>query len=308
MKTFFKLMTVLAGLLFYTCNSFGACVVSGSGITGYMNAGNIIVQRDAPIGSVLKTVYSNSTSGTYDICTNGGYEYTQFTYPGAAPTGIAGVLSTNIPGIGIRAQYNTLTPTANYIPGNSMGTVNGSSSIDIVKTGATGSGTLAAGQVWKVFVDNGATALSLMLNGGSITTVACSITTPNVNVPLAPALSSAFTAVNSTRGDYPFTIGLSCDAGARINASLSFTQNTDTSNTSVINLTNAGSPGIATGVGIQLLYGSTPLQNNTNIVLKTSAGGVEFPAGAFTARYFQTKSAVTTGDANATATLNLTYQ
>jgi type 1 fimbria pilin len=45
---------------------------------------------------------------------------------------------------------------------------------------------------------------------------------------------------------------------------------------------------------------------NNNIVLKTSAGGQEtFP---FTAQYYQTKSSVTSGAANATATLNLTYQ
>ena len=51
-----------------------------------------------------------------------------------------------------------------------------------------------------------------------------------------------------------------------------------------------------------------PLKLDNNIVLKTSAGGQEFPPGTFTARYFQTKDNVTAGSANATATLNITYQ
>lgn len=141
-----------------------------------------------------------------------------------------------------------------------------------------------------------------------VTVMACSITTPNVTVALDPVLDSSFSGINSTKGAKNFTIGLQCDAGARINASVSFTKNTDTSNSSVIKLSGAGNPGVATGVGIQLLYGGTLLRNNTNVVLKTSTGGQEFPAGSFTARYFQTKSTVTPGDANASATLNLTYQ
>ncbi|MCY1700941.1 fimbrial protein [Lelliottia sp. SL45] len=142
----------------------------------------------------------------------------------------------------------------------------------------------------------------------TVNVLACSITTPSVNVHLDTVLSSSFTGVNSTKGDQPFTIGLECDAGARINASLSFTQNTGTSDNSVIQLTGAGTVGVASGVGIQLLYDGAILRNNTNVVLKNSSGGLEFPASAFTARYFQTASTVTPGDANATATLNLTYQ
>ncbi|MNH37426.1 Fimbria adhesin protein precursor [compost metagenome] len=84
------------------------------------------------------------------------------------------------------------------------------------------------------------------------------------------------------------------------------TQNTDTSTTGVLQLTNAGAANVAKGVGIQILYNNTPLALNNNIVLKTSAGGQEtFP---FVAQYYQTRNPVSTGSANATMTLNLTYQ
>lgn len=313
MKKFVNLLMLLVGCLFYASNSYSSCVAAGAAQVGYINLGAIAIQRDVPVGTVLKTITSSYTNQKYDTCTGGGYEYDVLTYPGSTSTSIANVYSTNISGIGIRAyftsgKYFSTTNAARYISINSEGYFSIPVTVEVVKTGDTGSGSFTTGQIYKKSVDGGATVLSVMLTGGSVTTMACTINNNTVNVPLETVLASSFTGVNSTKGDKPFTIGLSCDAGARINASLSFTQNTDTSNNSIIQLTGAGNSDVATGVGIQLLYGSTPLQRNTNIVLKTSTGGQEFPSGAFTARYFQTKSTVTTGNANATATLNLTYQ
>lgn len=143
---------------------------------------------------------------------------------------------------------------------------------------------------------------------GTVNVVACSLSTPNINVNLPTINVKSFTAIGKTQGDTPFTVGLQCDVGTKINATLKFTQDTDTTNQSVAAVIGKGSAGSASGVGIQLLYGSTPLNNNTLMFLKTSSGGMELPAGAFTARYFQTKSVVKPGDANAMATLMLTYQ
>ncbi|HDS5029757.1 fimbrial protein [Enterobacter kobei] len=57
---------------------------------------------------------------------------------------------------------------------------------------------------------------------------------------------------------------------------------------------------------MQIVYNGAPLMLNNRIVLKTSSGGQEtFP---LTARYYQTRTTVSTGTANASATLNLTYQ
>ncbi len=79
-----------------------------------------------------------------------------------------------------------------------------------------------------------------------------------------------------------------------------------TGDTSVLALNGQGTPGTADGVGIQMLYNNVPLQLNNRIVLKRSAGGQEtFP---LVARYYQTRSVVRPGSANATATLNITYQ
>ncbi|MOA33246.1 Type-1 fimbrial protein, A chain precursor [compost metagenome] len=71
-------------------------------------------------------------------------------------------------------------------------------------------------------------------------------------------------------------------------------------------LTNTGQAGTAGGMGVQLLYGGTPLKINNNIVLKATPGGQE--TLQFTARYYQTNKVVTPGKANSSATLNITYQ
>ncbi|MNN34232.1 Fimbrial protein [compost metagenome] len=49
-----------------------------------------------------------------------------------------------------------------------------------------------------------------------------------------------------------------------------------------------------------------PLKLNNNILLKTSAGGQE--TLPFSARYYQTQTAIGAGLANSSATLNITYQ
>lgn len=87
---------------------------------------------------------------------------------------------------------------------------------------------------------------------------------------------------------------------------LSGAQNPDVSDNTVLALTGQGSAGVAQGVGVQLVYNNTPLILGNNLVLKRTNGGQEmFP---LTARYYQTNTTVTTGIANASATLSLTYQ
>lgn len=313
MKYLNLLLLVISTL--FSINSYAYCTGSGYGIvTDTINFANVKVQRDTPNGTVIATSYHAAGRRQIGYCdTAGGYQYEEMM---GNSTPYSHVYTTNVPGVGVRVlywdkYYAEKPATSQYQTYMNLydGVNYSNTTIELVKIGEITSGPLNNALVSRVYYSSSPSISNMTLYiTGSVTVVACSITTSNVNVPLDPVLVSSFTGVNSTKGDKPFTIGLSCDAGARINASLSFDQNTDTSNTSVIKLTGAGSAGVATGVGIQLLYGSTPLQRNTNIVLKTSSGGQEFPAGAFTARYFQTKSTVTTGDANATATLNLTYQ
>lgn len=101
-------------------------------------------------------------------------------------------------------------------------------------------------------------------------------------------------------------LNLDCDANVNVNITLNGTKNPDVSDLSVLSLNNQGQNGVADGIGIQFLYNDIPLELNKLLNLKRSAGGREsFP---LTARYYQTKTTVKPGTANATATLDITYQ
>lgn len=281
--------------------------------TPYFNFGTVIVQRDTPVGTVLKTVSVNRGSGAMLGCSSAWTEVERmllFTTPSA----INGVYDTNLNGIGIRIGY---TPTYNFNHRTSYSDnvyIDASEYIDayLVKTtpGAVAGGSLTTGVLADQYIaESPSYHIDLAMGGSNIVPVACSIATPNLTFPIGDVLASRF---GSSVGTIPSgaqntqNLGLNCDYGANINVALSGTQNPDVGTTSVLALTNQGGADVAKGVGVQLLYNGNPLILNNRIVLKASSGGQEtFP---ITARYYQTKTTVTTGKANASATLDLTYQ
>lgn len=250
-------------------------------------------------------------------CRAGGGIYAQMSLF-TSRSAISHVYNTNVPGVGV-----SISTPAGYFAGvyfespasffsNPINqSLNMSSrTVTFVKTGAITSGVVSSGMLARVYGDgDGVTAASINFTGPTITQVACSISTPNLTFPIGDVLVSKF---GSTVGTIPAggqntqNLGLSCDYYANINVTLSGTQNPDVGTTSVLALTNQGDADVAKGVGVQILYNSTVLSRNSRIVLKRSSGGQEMLP--ITARYYQTKSSVTTGKANSTATLDLTYQ
>lgn len=284
------------------------------------------IQRDVPVGTILATAVSGvrqiySCTGTsdgsiYGVKSLGGY---------VSSINGARIYQTNVPGIGYSIGANGCGgPYHVYIGQGStnFGGINATSSCassglfgapklsveaSIFKTGPTGSGAGKPTGSIIYLVNSAGWQQEIPIDiDFSIKTVACSITTSSVRVPLDDVLASRLTSVGTTIKPSSFNVGLNCEAGARVNAKLTGTKNTDTSTNGVLQLTGAGTAGVASGVGIQLLYNNTPLELNKNIVLNTSAGGQEtYP---FIAQYYQTRTAVTAGSANATATLEMTYQ
>ncbi|BFO08947.1 hypothetical protein GGER_14570 [Serratia rubidaea] len=64
--------------------------------------------------------------------------------------------------------------------------------------------------------------------------------------------------------------------------------------------------GTASGVGIQLLHNNTPVKFGTLLPVANTvvSGPITIP---LVARYYQTASAITAGQANGTATFTMTY-
>jgi len=282
--------------------------------------GNVIIQRDTAIGTVLasKTVAINTSKEYINGGSCKGATISLNYVNGWIP--LNGIAATNVAGIGVRLTFRqtpSLTDYA-YIANYSWYSysdlwymLQAVWLIELIKTGPSSAGNLATG-TWASFSISPAVGASwittsLAVTGtNNITSVACSLNSTSINVPLGDVLDIKFTAIGATVGDKSFDVGLTCDKEARINVALAGTQNSDTTDTSVLALTNAGQAGTASGMGVQLLYGGTPLKINNNIVLKTTPGGQE--TLPFTARYYQTNKVVTPGKANSSATLNITYQ
>ncbi|WP_426505077.1 fimbrial protein [Serratia proteamaculans] len=301
------------------------CTVVGG--TRTTNFSNIIVQRDTPIGTQLAK-FTIPESQVWDCSAALGVVNSQNIGVKSSGTynsriGNARVYNTGITGVGYAlgstsGQGYLIGPDSDTSwPSWNPGIFNGGN----VKQGfwvvlyKTGTGAVSSGTVANQRIGAGVTSIAgiddteapININSFKVTALACSLSSTSIKVPLGDVLISKFTGVGVSTADKSFDLGLTCDKDAKINVSLAGTQNADTSETSVLALTSAGQTGTATGVGVQLLYGGTPLKINNNLALKTStAGGKE--TLPFTARYYQTKATVGIGQANSNATLSITYQ
>ncbi|MHB7569440.1 fimbrial protein [Citrobacter braakii] len=318
-----KFQKIIWSAAFLICSAFpslATCSIEQQkGVMAWDNIdiGTIYAQRDIPVGQKIGTIkLFPPFTGSWLGCQGG--ELISVSMFRDAISGFPHIYNTGIPGVGIKVYYTAFTqdtfdnPPRTGTMGQGAIPVDGSGlgqgvTVELYKTGPITSKNIDSGLYFQKTYDNLEVVRGSIV-AGQVIQLACSLNSSTITVPLPDALGSAFTGRGTTKGDTAFTINLNCDAGTRINASLSGTQSAETSNNSILALSGAGTSGVASGIGIQLLYDNTPLKLNNNIVLKTSAGGQEFPPGAFTARYFQTKDNVTAGSANATATLNITYQ
>lgn len=237
------------------------------------------------------------------------------------------ISSTSVPGLGARVSLVAGSST-NYL-NTKWGSLHAAAAnqvtvilnipaytwkVELIKTGPLGSGTLPVGTTLATLSMEAPPALGggselaklRVKSAASIIPISCSLSNTSINVVLSSISADKLTAVGTTTGDKSFNVNLDCDKDTKVSVSLAGTQNAETTETSVLALTSAGQSGIATGVGVQLLYDGTALKRGTNVRLKTASGGKE--TLSFSARYYQTKKDVTVGRANTTATLNITYQ
>lgn len=225
------------------------------------------------------------------------------------------VYATNVAGIGIRFSSGNYfeNPSNTFLMKRSPPTWSGGAVKLSWWSPAVSSGALTPGTIGVVTLQGSdgvyRDGLTTKLTDGTINALACNITTSQLTFPIGDISAATFgSAVGTTPAGAQNTqnLGLSCSAGTNINVSLSGVQHPDVADTSVMALTGQGSAGTAKGVGVQLLYNGAPLAINSPLLLKRSAGGEE--TLPLTARYYQTLTSVESGSANATATLNLTYQ
>ncbi|EEJ1823381.1 fimbrial protein [Salmonella enterica] len=289
--------------------------VSGE-VPGYVSFGSVVVQRDAAVGSVIATASTGAYHGgnTLAGCTTAWTYHWELSKWGTLSTLGGNIYNTNLPGIGIRL---TNTSSGKVIPydqsqkSNSYIYINGIKA-ELIKTGDITSGTLSTGVLARASAVAASSQLyfaNVTLNGSNtVSSAACSVSTPTVDVPLGQHQKSEFSAPGSTTEWEAFNIGLDCDKSARINVQIDATQ--DPSNVpGVMKLDSATGDLAATGVGVQVYFApdDSAVQFGQSRYYDTSPNG-SAETVQLKARYYQTSSAVTAGSANATATFTLSYK
>jgi len=319
MKTFNKKTKVFlfclatSPLLMLSESAMAACSWSGgnnSEVSVPVSFGNVIVQRDTPVNTVIATKTTGAYAGGGQLfgCTTTWTirgDSTLFTTMSSLG---GGIYDTNIAGVGIRIKSvnNEIFPVSRSVAANTYMTVPGNGfTIELIKTsaGAVGAGTLTTGRVLRWYIASATTygANAALTGSNTITPVACSINNTTIDVNLDDASEHDFSGVGSSAKPKDFNVGLNCDAGTKVKMTL---DGSHAGPAGVLSL-NAGG-GQASGIGIQLLKGTTPVALGTALDFgtATTAGDMQLP---LTARYYQTATPIVGGTTNATATFTMTY-
>ncbi|ELW2862238.1 fimbrial protein [Salmonella enterica] len=294
-----------------------AAGVSGE-VPGYISFGSVVVQRDAAVGSVIATATTGAYHGgnTLAGCTTAWTYHWELSTWGTLSTLGSNIYNTNLPGIGIRLTNSSsgkVLPYDQSQKSNSYIYIGGNGiKAELIKTGDITSGTLSTGVLARASALAASSQLyfaNATLNGSNtVSSAACSVNTPQVDVPLGQHQKSEFSGVGSATEWEMFSIGLDCDKSARINVQIDATQ--EPSNVpGVMKLDSTADDVAASGVGVQVYFApdDSAVQFGQSRYYDISPNG-----GAETvqlkARYYQTSSAITAGTANATATFTLAYR
>lgn len=277
-----------------------------------LSFGTIIVQRDSPVGTVI----ASADTGTYSdgnaifTCTTESWilqgELVGFTTLSQYGNN---VYDTNLPGVGIRIKRSgngTFLPFETFPSGNAYLTLpDGGITAELVKTAtdAVGAGQLIGGTIGRIKMGNDPqfNVTASLVGANTIIPVACSVNNTVINVSLDDAVIADFKGVGSTAKPKDFNIGLNCDAGTNVKLTL---DGNSAGPAGVLSL-NAGEHQ-ASGIGIQVLNGTTPVVLGNQLDLGTAgkAGDMQIP---LVAQYYQTDASIVAGLTNATATFTMVY-
>lgn len=301
--------------------------------------GTISVPYDLPVGSAITGDLNFSDNAFFAMCESTDTLSKAFSGELIGSSSVAGTFdgrttfSTSIPGVGIQlGGVFPVTSNKGYNQTYSLWLQNGATSetaftisdigwgeqfdihyspgFRLVKTSDSLTGGTFSGVVGtaRASGNQGSASLSINVTGNiTVTTPACTILTPSVNTNLNNHLTTEFTGVNSSTASEPVTVQLNCPkSGMKVMATVNATPDTSTALPGAIKL-SAGSGLTAGGVAVQMLdAGSNGLPLNSPVQYETVSAGI-FDFG-WKARYLQTGTTVTAGEASASATVSLTYQ
>lgn len=293
---------------------------------------SVMVPRDSAIGTTLAVV--NGPMLTAGSSTNSATWFAQCNTPNGTVNGVLtstpwplvsqGIYQTNVAGVGVRIQRNTLTVPGSmpYTPANFPGVTSAPYGwywyanpvfvYTFIKTGPISGGTVTAADVPTIGYnfDSNVTVFTSTVSGQIQFTVGACVT-PDVQVSLDPASAKDFTGVGSTAGAKSFNIAVNgCPPGL---TSVAY-QLDAASGITVINgsqgVIGLGGAASAKGVALQIKDA-----NNNAVglgVMRATAGYNTTSGGSFAiplkTMYYQTANPVTAGSVVSQAVFTMSYQ
>ncbi|MBL5825954.1 fimbrial protein [Serratia fonticola] len=260
------------------------------------------------------TVFVNCTAGESLVWGDSSYARLAGS-PGYLKTGIDNLYMnlTTTPGTTSAFAYPT-TGGGNFT--RTFSTINfgdprwsdiGGTNVFLRKVGRISQGGVVPGGILAVWrTSDSKTLLTLNLSSFTVNVLGCAVTTPTVSVPMGTVHRVQFKGVGSTVGNASFSIGMNCDTAISPTVTFSGMPDSNAPGT-VLELNNLGGGTTASGVGVQMVYKGTPVTLNSAVSLgtTTSAGLLTMDLNA---RYYQTASVITGGEANATAYFTIDYE
>lgn len=279
------------------------------------------VQRDAAVGTVIfDQTISSGAQATAIECNRKfifAYGFPKL-YAADAVSGMDNVYKTNNPGIGFRGwgantsstNLDILGPTEqnNADIGRGKFYPNATYRLQLVVIGKVDNTPLDLVNHHATYWYHNLLATKVVFGKTNIvvSTQSCEVSnnSKNLNVTLGRVERNSFKDLGSTSGKTPFAITLNCAEGTNVN--MTFDGTVKNNNDTILELDEAGQDNTATGVGVQIMYNSAPLQlkKSTPLEKNVPEGPINFP---FEAHYIKTGD-ISPGSANATATFTLTYR
>lgn len=299
-----------------------------SGSSLFMDIGRVIVDADAPVGSVVaKRSWPLREMNTTYRCSGENQFASRVVMPGSQDNGNR-VWSTNIPGIGLRYSlkqtqampltYDNDTRIVSS-PGSDVSLKNAIFTLEVVKTALlSGSGKIAAGQYTRFGnAAAGDPLLTTWMRESSLVIVSpsCQVSnTTHFNVEMGPVSFSAFRGPGSTAGGRDFSIKLQCPGGAgvagtRVNMTFdgNLADNTTAAQGVLRNDLKGGN--VALGIGVQILDKNHQVVEfrKAHPVATLTGEASQFLNLAYFARYYQYLPQPTAGAVQSHMVFNITY-
>ncbi|CAD6517849.1 fimbrial protein [Paraburkholderia sabiae] len=278
---------------------------------------SIAVSRDMPVGTVLSSQAVNVGLSASGVTCN---VQKDVTVNGMPVPGNPLIYQTGAHGIGVHF-YITSGWNGSWVDApvsQTLTTPTGSTAhylrADLVVSGAVSPGTVVSLPSMTVtFSGSCITTVSgtlTLTTGTAITVSSCSVTTPQLTFNLPKVYPKDLANTGATADDTTLPLTLNCPAGVKV--AVTITDATTPTNRSTTLTLPRGS---ASGVGLQLLNGSTVIAYGPDSAVAgttnqwsagTATGGaMQIP---LTARYVRTSGQLTPGSVSGVATFTMSYQ